>query len=84
MFASACDCLCGCLCSQEDGYSTFTSDTLLTGKAACKAALQRELGLPVDPNVPLLGFIGRLDYQKVGGVGATQLTGWLAASVSLS
>ncbi len=24
----------------------------------------QELGLPEDPNVPLLGFIGRLDYQK--------------------
>lgn len=24
----------------------------------------KELGLPVDPNAPLLGFIGRLDYQK--------------------
>ena len=34
------------------------------GKAACKAALQRELGLPEDPSVPLLGFIGRLDFQK--------------------
>lgn len=34
------------------------------GKARCKAALQEELGLPVDPNVPLLAFIGRLDYQK--------------------
>ena len=24
----------------------------------------QEMGLPEDPNVPLLGFIGRLDYQK--------------------
>ena len=24
----------------------------------------QELGLPVDPSVPMLGFIGRLDYQK--------------------
>ena len=24
----------------------------------------QELGLPVEPGVPLLGFIGRLDYQK--------------------
>jgi starch synthase len=36
----------------------------LTGKASCKAALQRELGLPVRPDVPLLAFIGRLDAQK--------------------
>ncbi len=35
------------------------------GKAECKAALQRELGLPEDARVPLLGFIGRLDFQKV-------------------
>jgi starch synthase len=34
------------------------------GKAACKKALQEELGLPVDENIPLVAFIGRLDYQK--------------------
>jgi glycogen synthase len=34
------------------------------GKQKCKAALQKELGLAVDPSVPLLGFIGRLDHQK--------------------
>ena len=34
------------------------------GKAACKAALQKELGLTVDPSIPLVGFIGRLTYQK--------------------
>lgn len=32
--------------------------------AAVQLALQRELGLPEDPNIPLFGFIGRLDYQK--------------------
>lgn len=36
----------------------------VTGKAKCKAALQQELGFPVDPSKPLMGFIGRLDYQK--------------------
>ncbi|XP_076894052.1 soluble starch synthase 1, chloroplastic/amyloplastic-like [Bidens hawaiensis] len=30
----------------------------------CKIALQRELGLPVRPDCPLIGFIGRLDYEK--------------------
>ena len=34
------------------------------GKAACKAALQEAMGLPVRPDVPLIGFIGRLDQQK--------------------
>jgi glycogen synthase len=41
----------------------YTSDDL-SGKAACKAALQDEMGLPEVPDAPLLGFIGRLDYQK--------------------
>lgn len=36
----------------------------LAGKAKCKAALQEELGLKVDASVPLIGWIGRLDYQK--------------------
>jgi starch synthase len=36
----------------------------LTSKAECKAALQRELGLPVRPDVPLFGVIGRLTHQK--------------------
>ncbi|CAM6102451.1 unnamed protein product [Calypogeia fissa] len=36
----------------------------LAGKAECKAALQKELGFAVRPEVPLIGFIGRLDYQK--------------------
>lgn len=33
-------------------------------KQECKAALQRELGLPVAPRVPLFGVIGRLTHQK--------------------
>ncbi len=36
----------------------------LAGKAACKEALQRELGLPVRPEVPLIGMVGRLAEQK--------------------
>ncbi|MEQ1503177.1 MAG: glycogen/starch synthase [Myxococcota bacterium] len=36
----------------------------LDGKALCKAALQREVGLPVRPGVPLFASIGRLDPQK--------------------
>jgi len=42
----------------------YDAKTIGVGKAACKAALQKELGLPVNPRAPLLGFIGRLDYQK--------------------
>lgn len=48
----------------SDGYAQYSLETFKQYKAKCKAALQAELGLPVDPNIPLLGFIGRLDYQK--------------------
>lgn len=36
----------------------------LTGKAACKSALQAELNLPVDPSIPLFGVVTRLADQK--------------------
>ncbi len=35
-----------------------------SGKARCKQALQRELGLAESPDAPLLGFVGRLADQK--------------------
>eukprot|EP00210_Caulerpa_lentillifera_P004667 g4452.t1 len=34
------------------------------GKALAKESLQGEAGLPIDPKVPLFGFIGRLEEQK--------------------
>lgn len=36
----------------------------LAGKAVCKEALQRELGLPVDPAIPVYGVVSRLADQK--------------------
>lgn len=35
-----------------------------SGKAICKAALQKETGLGVDPSAPVFGVIGRLVEQK--------------------
>lgn len=34
------------------------------GKAACKAALQKECGLSADPRKPLVAIVSRLDHQK--------------------
>jgi starch synthase len=45
-------------------YKRYTAATVAEGKAANKAALQKELGLPVDAGAPLFAFIGRLDPQK--------------------
>lgn len=36
----------------------------LSGKRLCKESLQRTFGLPVRPEVPLLGMVGRLVKQK--------------------
>ncbi len=36
----------------------------LTGKARCKAALQQEVGLPVQAYAPLIGTVARLASQK--------------------
>jgi starch synthase len=40
------------------------SDGDLEGKAVCKAALQRELGLAPRPDVPLIGLVSRFAHQK--------------------
>ena len=36
----------------------------MSGKAVCKAQLQKEMGLPQDPHVPLVASISRLVEQK--------------------
>ncbi|KAK9862858.1 hypothetical protein WJX84_002295 [Apatococcus fuscideae] len=50
--------------SEDEFTAASYSTDDLSGKARCKAALQKELGLKQDPDVPLLGYIGRLDWQK--------------------
>ncbi len=42
----------------------FNADTFREGKAACKAALQEEVGLPVNPDVPLMVMVTRLAGHK--------------------
>ena len=41
-----------------------TAPTQPQGKAACKAALQAQFGLAVEPGAPLLGVVSRLTSQK--------------------
>jgi starch synthase len=36
----------------------------LSGKAECKSALQAEFGLDISPEVPVIGMVTRLAYQK--------------------
>jgi starch synthase len=42
----------------------YDASNLGVGQAACKAALQRELGLPEAARTPLIALIGRLADQK--------------------
>ncbi|PKA59986.1 Granule-bound starch synthase 1, chloroplastic/amyloplastic [Apostasia shenzhenica] len=49
-----------------DKYITVNYDatTVTEGKAINKEALQAEVGLPVDKDIPVIIFIGRLEEQK--------------------
>jgi len=49
--------------ADPDCEASYSVDDL-AGKLDCKRALQKELGLPQRDDVPLMGFIGRLDWQK--------------------
>jgi starch synthase len=42
----------------------YDAETVTKGKPVCKRQLQRELGLPEDPEAPLVATIGRLTDQK--------------------
>jgi len=42
----------------------YTAASVAAGKAANRAALQAEIGLPLQPELPLLGIVSRLVEQK--------------------
>ena len=42
----------------------YSADNFQEGKAACRRALQEEMGLPVRDDVPLLASVGRMADQK--------------------
>ncbi len=42
----------------------YNADNFVEGKAACKAALQQEVGLPVKPDTPLMVMVTRLAGHK--------------------
>jgi starch synthase len=57
---------------------TFDAEHL-EGKAACKAELQRQMGLPEKPNQALFGVVGRLTSQKgfdVMAYAMERILGW--------
>lgn len=51
---------------KKDKHLAFNYDinNFVEGKKENKKALQKELGLPINENIPMVAFIGRLDPQK--------------------
>ncbi|CAD7698719.1 unnamed protein product [Ostreobium quekettii] len=42
----------------------FGLEDVEEGKRRVKAALQERIGLDINPDIPLFGFVGRMDHQK--------------------
>lgn len=57
----------------------YDSRNWQTGKAACKAALQSEFKLPQQPNVPVIGLVGRLADQKGWDLVAEVMRRWASS-----
>lgn len=64
--------------SQSKWIASSYSQREASGKRQCKRDLQSELGLVVDPQAPLMIFIGRLTEQKMADVLRTCLPTMLA------
>jgi len=63
--------------ADEHLAANYDADSFTLGKPICKQALQQELGLKVDADVPLVGFIGRLAEQKGIDLIAEVMQRWL-------
>ncbi|CAO2838515.1 unnamed protein product [Amaranthus hypochondriacus] len=61
----------------------FNITTVMTAKPLIKEALQAEVGLPVDRNIPLIGFIGRLEEQKGSDILAEAIPRFIKENVQI-
>nr|AJA91185.1 granule-bound starch synthase [Codonopsis pilosula] len=57
--------------------------TVMDAKPLLKEALQAEVGLPVDRNIPLIGFIGRLEEQKGSDILAAAIPKFIGQDVQI-
>ena len=57
--------------------ANFDADSVAARKPICKAALQEEMGLPREPDSPLVGMVGRLTEQKGFDLVAEVLPKWV-------
>ncbi|KAL8111192.1 hypothetical protein AgCh_019057 [Apium graveolens] len=61
----------------------YDATTVMDAKPLLKEALQAEVGLPVDSEVPVIGFIGRLEEQKGSDILATAISGFIDEEVQI-
>lgn len=61
----------------------YDAKTVMDAKPLLKEALQAEVGLPVDPNIPLIGFIGRLEEQKGSDILAAAVPQFIGENVQI-
>jgi granule-bound starch synthase len=61
----------------------YDINTVFEAKPALKEALQAEVGLPIRPDVPLFGFIGRLEEQKGSDILAEAVKDFLKEDIQL-
>ncbi|XVF22284.1 hypothetical protein REPUB_Repub12eG0159900 [Reevesia pubescens] len=68
-----------------DKYIAFNYDasTVMAAKSLLKEALQAEVGLPVDRNIPVIGFIGRLEEQKGSDILAEAIPQFIRENVQI-
>lgn len=56
---------------------------MVDAKPLLKEALQAEVGLPVDRNIPVIGFIGRLEEQKGSDILAAAIPYFIKENVQI-
>lgn len=61
----------------------YDATTVMNAKPLVKEALQSQLGLPVDRNIPLIGFIGRLEEQKGSDILAQAIPKFMGENVQM-
>ncbi|XP_043687732.1 granule-bound starch synthase 1, chloroplastic/amyloplastic-like [Telopea speciosissima] len=61
----------------------YDATTVLNAKPLLKEALQAEVGLPVDRNIPVIGFIGRLEEQKGSDILAAAIPQFIGENVQI-
>nr|XP_015866198.2 granule-bound starch synthase 1, chloroplastic/amyloplastic-like [Ziziphus jujuba var. spinosa]XP_024924147.2 granule-bound starch synthase 1, chloroplastic/amyloplastic-like [Ziziphus jujuba var. spinosa] len=61
----------------------YDATTVEDAKPLLKEALQAEVGLPVDRNVPVIGFIGRLEEQKGSDILAAAISKFIGEEVQI-